>query len=61
MTKEEYEAIVCVNEYLANQFRESIDRAIRKEITWEECRFWQLSAYKYDDIWRKAQNEYYKK
>lgn len=60
MRKEEYEAIECVNEYLANQLKDSINRAMRKEITWEECRFWQLSAYKYEKVWHKALKEYYK-
>ena len=49
MSKEELEAMEVVVDYLESQAVEAMEKAVRKEIPWNEFVFWQKSFCTYSD------------
>ena len=59
MSREEFEAIEAVNNYLMDMTIETSIKMTLKEVSYEEHIFWLKSWKKYGEIYKKAMNEYY--
>ena len=59
MSREEFEAIETVNNFLMDMAIETSKKMTLKEISYEEAVFWLNSWKGYRKIYTKAMNEYY--
>jgi hypothetical protein len=49
MSKEELDAMEVVDDFLCNQSVEALEKAIQKEISWDEFYFWHNSFRVYSE------------